>query len=485
MRRQRFRFLVPFASGVAAAALFLGLSGSVTSLAATRYEDLNLFTSVLNLVRKNYVEPVDESALIEGAVRGMLDTLDPHSSYLAPDVYKEMQVDTKGEFAGLGIEIAKRRDGFIEVISPIEGTPAQRAGIRARDRIVGICPTDPPEEWKGPCRGTKNMTLVEAVKLMRGRKGTKITIQIEREGFEVPQPYTIVRDIVKIVSIDHELLDGGYGYVRVRAFQERTGRDLRDSLGALREELGGGDLTGLVLDLRDNPGGLLDQAVEVADVWLSEGLVVYTKGRVESQRHEFRANPEETEGGYPMVVLVNAGTASASEIVAGALQDQDRALVLGTRSFGKGSVQTIIPLEDGSGLRLTTALYYTPGDRSIQEVGIEPDIVVEIPEPTGEQVAALQRRRVREADLEGHFTIEDADPGSAPTDLEMEIEIEGAPEGGEGDEPASEAPVPTVREDDLQLTRALEVLKSWSYFERLSAANRQRGAPQVQTLAKP
>jgi len=482
MRRQRFRFLVPFASGVAAAALFLGLSGSVTSLAATRYEDLNLFTSVLNLVRKNYVEPVDESALIEGAVRGMLETLDPHSSYLAPDVYKEMQVDTKGEFAGLGIEIAKRRDGYIEVISPIEGTPAQRAGVRARDMIVGICPTQPPADWTEPCRGTKNMTLVEAVKLMRGRKGTKITIQIEREGFELPQPYTIVRDIVKIVSVDHELLDGGYGYVRLRAFQERTGRDLRESLAALREELGGGDLSGLVLDLRDNPGGLLDQAVEVADVWLDDGLVVYTKGRVESQRHEFRAHPEETEQGYPMVVLVNAGTASASEIVAGALQDQDRALVLGTQSFGKGSVQTIIPLEDGSGLRLTTALYYTPGDRSIQEVGIAPDIVVDLPPEATEQLIAERRRRVREADLEGHFTIQDADPGSAAGEEPSAPEIDPDPEA-EGAEGAPQADAP--RSEDLQLTRALEVLKSWSYFERLSAANRSRAVPEVQTLAKP
>jgi len=486
MRRQRFRFVVPFASGVAAAALFLGLSGSVNSLAATRYEDLNLFTSVLNLVRKNYVETVDESALIEGAVQGMLQTLDPHSSYLAPDVYKEMQVDTKGEFAGLGIEISKRRDGFIEVVSPIEGTPAARAGLRAKDMIVGICPTKRPEEWDGPCRGTKGMTLIEAVKLMRGRKGTKITIQIERAGFEEPRPYTIVRDIVKIVSVDHELLDDGYGYVRLRAFQERTGRELRESLGKLRETNEGQELTGLVLDLRDNPGGLLDQAVEVADVWLTDGLVVYTKGRVESQRHEFRARPDETEGGYPIVVLVNAGTASASEIVAGALQDQDRALVLGTRSFGKGSVQTIIPLEDGSGLRLTTALYYTPGDRSIQEVGIEPDIVVETPE-TVQIAEQRRRRRVREADLEGHFTIEDADPNTAGDDA-GEAAPEEAPAEGEG-EGEGEAPAADASGDeapDVQLTRALEVLKSWAYFERLSAANRARGAaPEVRTLARP
>lgn len=471
MRRQRFRFVVPFASGVAAAAIFLGLSGSVTSLAATRYEDLNLFTSVLNLVRKNYVEAVDEHDLIQGAVRGMLETLDPHSSYLAPDVYKEMQIDTRGEFAGLGIEIAKRRDGFIEVISPIDGTPAERAGIKARDMIVGICPTKKPEEWTDPCRGTKGMTLVEAVKLMRGRKGTRITIQIDREGFETPQPYTIVRDLVKIVSVDQELLEDGYGLVRLRAFQERTGRDLRDALETLRSE-NGGPLKGVVLDLRDNPGGLLDQAVEVADVWLNDGLVVYTKGRIESQRHEFRATAEDTEGGYPIVILVNAGTASASEIVAGALQDHDRALVLGTRSFGKGSVQTIIPLEDGSGLRLTTALYYTPGDRSIQEVGIEPDIVVTMPTVVAKRES--QRRRVREADLEGHFTQEDATPSEETPAGELEI----APEAGGAPAPADEA-------EDLQLTRAIEVLKSWAYFERLSAANRSRGEPPVQTLAKP
>ncbi len=476
MGRQRFRYVVPFASGVAAAAFFLGLSGSVQSLAATRYEDLNLFTSVLNLVRKNYVEPVNESDLIEGAVRGMLETLDPHSSYLAPDVYKEMQIDTKGEFAGLGIEIAKRRDGFIEVISPIEGTPAARAGIKARDRIVGICPTRKPADWSEPCRPTKGMTLVEAVKLMRGRKGTRITIQIDREGFELPQPYSIVRDTVKIVSVDHDLLEEGYGLVRLRAFQERTGRDLRESLEALREE-NGGDLAGLVLDLRDNPGGLLDQAVEVADVWLSDGLVVYTKGRIESQRHEFKANAEETEGGYPIVVLVNAGTASASEIVAGALQDHDRALVLGTQTFGKGSVQTIIPLEDGSGLRLTTALYYTPGDRSIQEVGIEPDIVVEREAEDAKAASAL--RRVREADLEGHFTQEDADPGDAPEAQDSPgADGEAAPEPAAGTAPEAEA-------EDSQLRRAVEVLKSWRYFERLSAANRDRGGPAPQTVARP
>jgi carboxyl-terminal processing protease len=463
---RKLRFVMTFAAGVFATALALGWPGGGGPLAATRYEDLSLFTEVLNLVRKNYVEPVEQRELIHGAVKGMLQELDPHSSFLDPDVYKEMQIDTRGEFAGLGIEIAKRRDGFVEVVSPIEGTPAYRAGVKARDQIVGICPTEPPEDWKEDCRGTKNMTLVEAVRLMRGPKGTKITIRIFREGFDRPQPYTIVRDIVKIRSVEGRMIEPGYGYVRLRAFQERTGRDLAQTLEKLQAEEPSA-LRGLVLDLRDNPGGLLDQAVKVADQWIDQGLIVYTKGRSESQRQEFRAQELGTEASYPMVVLVNGGTASASEIVAGALQDHHRALVLGTQTFGKGSVQTIIPLNDGSGLRLTTALYYTPGDRSIQEVGIEPDIVVEqlLADPD-----AREARRVRERDLEGHFTLGDADP-----DAEAPEEPE---EGGEPTSPAASD------SEDGQLDRALDVLKSWTYFERLNEA-RVRRAEAVRTAATP
>ncbi len=445
MPRPRIRFLLAFLAGVIAAALVGSLAGTMGSLAATRYEDLSLFTDVLNLVRRNYVEPVDERTLVRGAVRGMLTELDPHSSFLDNDAYKEMQVDTKGEFHGLGIEITKRKDGYIEVVSPIEGTPAARAGIRARDQIVSICPTEKPEDWDEDCRTSKAMSLFEAVQLMRGPKGSKITIDIFREGFERPQPYTIERDVVKIVSVSGRILEPGYAYVRMRAFQERTIRDLRKALQKLHEEADG-RIDGLVLDLRDNPGGLLDQAVKVADTWLSEGLVVYTQGRVESQRQEFRAQPEGTEGGYPMAVLVNEGTASASEIVAGALQDQHRALVIGQQTFGKGSVQTVYPLEGGSGLRLTTALYYTPGGRSIQEVGIAPDIVVD---PTLAVVASAEApRRIRERDLEGHFTQKDAT-------AKGEAEPSEAPEGEVGES------------QDVQLDRALEVLKSWTYFERL------------------
>ena len=435
------RFLLTFMSGMIAAILAAALSGGFGSLsAATRYEDLSLFTNVLTLVRKNYVEPVEEGVLVRGAVRGMLQELDPHTAFMGAEAYREMQVDTTGEFHGLGIEITKRKDGFIEVVSPIEGTPADRAGIRARDQIVSICPTETPEDWTEECRSSKNMTLFEAVKLMRGRKGSKITIEIWREGFESPQPYTVIRDVVKIQSVSSRMLEPKYAYIRMRAFQERTIQDLDEAIEKLREEAGE-PFAGLVLDLRDNPGGLLDQAVKVADKFLDSGLVVYTQGRVESQRHEFRANAEGTEPHYPIAVLVNAGSASASEIVAGALQDQNRALVIGVRSFGKGSVQTVYPLESGAGLRLTTALYYTPSGRSIQEVGIQPDIEVERREKPEEK----SRRRLREKDLEGHFTQEEADPESSAKD----------PQHGDA-----------KADTDAQLARALEALKSWKYFER-------------------
>jgi carboxyl-terminal processing protease len=392
---------------------------------------------------------VDERKLIRGAVKGMLRELDPHSSYLDPNAHKEMQIDTRGEFHGLGIEISKERDGFIVVVSPIEGTPAWRAGIRARDQIVAICPTEPPEDWTEPCHSTKPMDLLEAVQLMRGPKGTEITIRILREGFERPEPFTISRDVVKVASVEGRTLEDGYAYVRVRSFQERTARDLKRVVGELREE-SGGNFDGFVLDLRDNPGGLLDQAVKVADLWLEGGLIVYTQGRVETQQQEFKAHPG-GEGQYPLVVLVNAGSASASEIVAGALQDHHRALLIGAETFGKGSVQTVYPLEDHSGLRLTTALYFTPSGRSIQEVGIEPDIEVH-PRPlqSGEQEGGAFHR-FREEDLEGHFTQEQTRP-----DPEEDSDPQ---EGSAADEST-----------DVQLTRALEVLKSWTYFDRLREA---------------
>lgn len=457
MRSAGLRSFLLFTGGAVIASLAMQW-GSARSVDAARYEDLDLFTSVLHHIRRNYVEEVDETELIRDAIRGMLIELDPHSSYMDPEAHREMKIDTKGEFHGIGIEINKRRDGYIEVVSPISGTPAAEAGIEARDQIVGICPDEPPAEWEKPCGATNEMTLYEAVRFMRGRRGTAITIEVFREGFEAPQSFTIVRDIVKVASVEGRALEPHYGYLRVSSFQERTGRDLRATLQRVRSEAGD-RIDGLVLDLRDNPGGLLDQAVEVSDLWVDEGLIVYTQGREAAQRQEFRAEGPGTEEMYPLVVLVNAGSASASEIVAGALQDHGRALVLGVGTFGKGSVQTVYPLEDDSGLRLTTALYYTPKGRSIQEVGITPDIEV-VPQEAA-VLAESEEGKVRERDLRGHFS----NPG------------EGAGEGESGGE--AEAP-------DLQLVRAVDVLKSLAYFERLhGGASQARVDPPVSDDARP
>ncbi|MBS1106008.1 MAG: peptidase [Deltaproteobacteria bacterium] len=471
MRIPSLRTLLVFLGGAAASLAFLTVTRP-SDVTAARYEDLSLFTSVMNLVRRNYVEEVDETNLIRGAVRGMLAELDPHSTYMDPDSHKEMQIDTKGEFNGLGIEISKRRDGYIEVVSPIDGTPASRAGVRARDQIVAICPTEKPADWTEDCKGTKNMSLFDAVKLMRGKRGTAITIRIFREGFERPQPYTIMRDVVKVASVEGKALEPGYGYIRLRSFQERTARDLEKTLKTVRKQAGG-TLRGLVLDLRDNPGGLLDQAVRVADLWVPDGVIVQTKGRVESQQQDFRAQLDGTEQEYPLVVLVNAGSASASEIVAGALQDQGRALLVGTQTFGKGSVQTVFPLEDGSGLRLTTALYYTPSGRSIQEVGITPEIVLENPPPPPLHAAAEPKdgetaRPMRERDLDKHFSHGAAEPGSADSAPMDTPKRDADDDAGEEDEAVSQTPLPPS--EDVQLARAIEVLKGWASFEHMKKA---------------
>ncbi|MFP8875977.1 MAG: S41 family peptidase, partial [Myxococcota bacterium] len=306
------------------------------------------------------------------------------------------------------------------------------------------------------CRGTDSMSLFEAVQLMRGPRGSEITVEIWREGYEQTKPVTIERDVVTMASVSGRMLEDGYAYLRIRTFQERTFDDMSEVLRELHAESLDG-FRGLVLDLRDNPGGLLDQAVEVADEWVSDGLLVYTRGRMGDQVEEFHAHGLGTEPNYPIAVLVNEGSASASEIVAGALQDHGRALVVGRQTFGKGSVQTIYPLAGGSGLRLTTALYYTPGGRSIQEVGISPDIEVDSV-PLFADAGNAQRRRVREADLDGHLTHEEADPESAESDAESEDEM----------------PL------DLQLDRALEVLRSWTYFQRLGV---QEPAESVQVDA--
>jgi carboxyl-terminal processing protease len=464
-RSSRGVALRSFVLGLAAALGALVLTGPGRVLSASeRYEDLALFANVLDLIRSNYVAPVDEHDLMQSAIRGLLGELDPHSSFMSKDAYDEMQVDTRGEFHGLGIEISKQQGGFIEVVSPIEGTPAFRAGLKPRDQIVTICPTEVPESWSKDetCRTTEEMTIFDAVQLMRGKKGTEITIEIIREEFEVPRSFTIRRDVVQLASVEGNTLSPGYGYLRVRAFQERTDQELREALAALHAENPSG-LKGMVIDLRDNPGGLLNQAVAMADHWLGEGLIVYTQGRDESLRQNYPARTGALEAAYPIVVLVNGGSASASEIVAGALQDHRRALVMGMPTFGKGSVQTVYPLDGGAGLRLTTSLYYTPVGRSIQEVGIVPDIEVH----PGSPETSVLYQGVRERDLPGHISHDTASSASENGESATNASAEEADDEGSAE---ADARAEAVQEErDVLVARALEVLKSWTYFEALSA----------------
>ncbi|HET9491545.1 MAG TPA: S41 family peptidase [Methylomirabilota bacterium] len=356
-----------FVIGSLLVVLTLSLGGSVASKSpesGATYEQLKLFTEVLSIVQNQYVDEVPPRDLIYSAIKGTLRGLDPHSSFLDPDSYREMQVETSGSFGGLGIEITLR-DDILTVVAPIEGTPAYRAGIHSGDRIIKI---------DGIV--TKDMQLSDAVKRMRGRPGTKVTISVAREGWTEPKDIEIMREQIRVQSVRTHDLENGIGYLRLRQFQEQTAHDVEAAL----EKFTKAGKKAMVLDLRNNPGGLLTAAVEVAEKFLDDGkLVVYTEGRVRNQNMRFSAHAKKPLNTIPMVVLINQGSASASEIVAGALQDYNRAVVVGTQSFGKGSVQTIIPLSDGSGLRLTTAKYFTPKGRSIHGKGITPDIEVEVP----------------------------------------------------------------------------------------------------------
>jgi carboxyl-terminal processing protease len=349
--------------------LTLSLGGTSTSKSTDQgatYENLKLFTEVLSIVQSQYVDEVPPRDLVYSAIRGTLRGLDPHSSFLDPESYREMQVETTGTFGGLGIEITLK-DDVLTVVSPIDGTPAHRAGLQSGDRIVKI---------EGIT--TKDLSLTDAVKRMRGKPGTKITITITREGWTEPRDFTITREQIRVQSVRSQELEPGIGYVRLRQFQEQSPNDLEAALEKFTRNAQ--KLQGLVLDLRNDPGGLLTAAVEISEKFLEDGkLVVYTEGRVRNQSMRFTAHAKKPYLGFPIVVLVNQGSASASEIVAGALQDWGRGIVLGTQTFGKGSVQTIIPLSDGSGLRLTTAKYFTPKGRSIHGKGITPDIIVELP----------------------------------------------------------------------------------------------------------
>jgi carboxyl-terminal processing protease len=356
LRHAKFSFIIII---VLAAFLTGPMVGAESANKSPDYKELRLFRQVMGIVQKNYVKEVTDKDLIQGAINGMLQSLDPHSSFLTEDMFKELQVETKGEFGGLGIEITLE-NGVLTVVSPIEDTPAFKAGIKPGDKIVKI---------NGET--TKNITLLKAVKMMRGPKGSKVTISIMREGWRKVKDFVVVRDIIHVHSVKKDMLEPGYPYIKVVNFQESTDNDL---VSAIKEYGGDDSVKGMILDLRNNPGGLLDQAVKVSNLFVDKGLIVYTDGRVKDQRMEFRATRTGKHYKFKIAVLINEGSASASEIVAGALQDHDRGVIFGTKSFGKASVQTIIPLENGSGLRLTTAYYYTPKGRHIQKTGIVPDV---------------------------------------------------------------------------------------------------------------
>ncbi|PYC23613.1 peptidase S41 [Aquipseudomonas alcaligenes] len=427
---QQFRRLTPLA-------LALGLLlGSPTLLAAEDdapavavdngkaplpLEELRTFAEVMDRIKAAYVEPVDDKTLLENAIKGMLSNLDPHSAYLEPEAFAELQESTSGEFGGLGIEVGTE-DGFIKVVSPIDDTPASKAGIQPGDLIVKI-----------DGQPTKGLSLMEAVDKMRGKAGSTISLTLVREGGR-PFDVELTRAVIKVKSVKSQLLDDGYGLIRITQFQINTGEEVGKALAKLRKD-NGKKLRGLVLDLRNNPGGVLQAAVEVSDHFLKKGLIVYTEGRIANSELRFNADPADASEGVPLVVLINGGSASASEIVAGALQDHKRGVLMGTDSFGKGSVQTVLPLNNDRALKLTTALYFTPNGRSIQAQGIVPDIEVARAKVTREADGEL----VKEADLAGHL---------------------GNGNGG-ADKPSNGKKVqaPRPQDDDYQLSQALNLLK--------------------------
>ncbi len=397
------------------------------------YEDLKAFTQALELVKRNYVENPESKELVQGAIRGMISNLDPHSSYMTARQYKEMSMDIKGEFQGVGIQIGVKNQQ-LTIIAPIEDTPGFRAGLAAGDKILKI-----NDEW------TKDLSIEQAVDRMRGPRGTAVRLLILRENWDKPKEFKIVRDVIKVLSVKSKMLDDGIGYVKIVQFQGQTPEELEKALSSLESK----GIKKLILDLRNDPGGLLDASVDVSGKFLPKNkLVVYIQGRQTSDRKDFLTGAAGVPREFPMVVLVNTGSASASEIVAGALQDSKRALILGTQTFGKGSVQTVFPLEDGSGLRLTTAKYYTPNGRSIQNVGITPDVEVKLPtvkDPKNN--GASTHLIIREKDLDRHlknesFKEEKKKKDQPATEEELDMEV-----------------MPKDDKDDIQLQKAIEILK--------------------------
>ncbi|MBW2599105.1 MAG: S41 family peptidase [Deltaproteobacteria bacterium] len=419
-----------FLSALLTFAILISLVGHRAAFAIDNetYKNLKLFNEVLNMVEKNYVEDIDPKVVIHGAINGMIKSLDPHSTFMTAEQYHDLQVDTKGTFSGLGIVITMQ-DDMITVVAPIEDKPAFIAGVKAGDKIIKI-----------DGETTKDFTIIDAVHRLRGKKGTKITITIIREGEDNSIDFDIVRDIIEIKSVKQKTYSGDIGYIRISNFQETTADELDKAL----KEINAGDvhLKGLILDLRNNPGGLLSQSVKVSDMFLKSGVIVSSKGRAKDSGHVDTARDDGDEPECPVIILINGGTASAAEIVSGALHDNKRAILLGTQTFGKGIVQTIVPLKDGSALKLTIARYYTPAGECIQARGIVPDIVVEYVKPaiTGKD----QSRQIREKDLKGHIESEKEEVKGDKTDKEM-IDLR----------------------KDNQLKSAIDLLRSWDIFKKI------------------
>ena len=424
--------------------IILGISASLTGNVLANKEEakglpldqLRNFSDIFSRIKSDYVEDVEDEVLLEHAIRGMLSGLDPHSTYLSPDEYNELRIGTSGEFGGLGIQVGME-DGFVKVISPIDDTPAYKAGLEAGDLIIRL------DE-----KTVKGLTLNEAVKIMRGKPGTDIELTVVREGVDKPMTFVVTRDIIKVKSVKNRMLDPGYGYIRISNFQSRTAPQLLEAINDLKEE-NKENLKGLVLDLRNNPGGVLNAAAEVSDLFINKGKLVYTEGRIDNSHYEYNAKPGDILDGAPVVVLINGGSASASEIVAGALQDHRRAVVMGSKSFGKGSVQTIQELRSGGAVKITTARYFTPNGRSIQGAGITPDIILEKYKVTSADEDSITS--IKEQDLSNHI--------SNPTMSDEEIrQHEKDSEKKKGEK--------ILATEDYQLHEALLLLKGLTIFSK-------------------